>query len=70
MEQLRQRNDDPLVAQQTRRLATAVLGSNSAYSDAMTSAVDSNSTLSGRKAGSTPSPPPPPPPPLPPVPKA
>lgn len=51
VEQLRQRNDDPLVTQQTRRLAAAALGSdNNASSDSLTS------TLPGRKDASTPPP--------------
>ena len=52
MEQLRQRNDDQIVAQQTRRLATAVIGSDGAFSEAPTSAADSNIAAFSRPATS------------------
>ena len=53
MEQLRQRNDDQLVAQQTRRLATVVIGSDGASSEVSTSAADSNTAPPSRPATST-----------------
>ena len=52
VEQLRQGNDDQLVAQQTRRLATAVIGSDGASSEAPTSAADSNTAPPSRPATS------------------